>query len=89
MKTPRGIHSGSTAQEVFDTYGTNFVNQRYEDLILYEYKVFSREGNPCWLRCAVRQSDNIVDYISMRYAEDISAKKNTNLRKCVHKIKMW
>ena len=71
LKTPRGIHSGSTVQEVFDTYGTNFISQHYEDLILYEYKVFSREGKPCWLRCAVRSSDNIVDYISMRYAENV------------------
>lgn len=66
-ETPRGIHNDSTAQEVFNAYGTDYIESTYEGLILYEYKVTSQDGHPCYLRFAVRGSDQKVDYISARF----------------------
>lgn len=64
--TPRGIHDGSTAEEVFAAYGNNYNQSSYGGLKLYEYNVTSKDGRACILRFAVRESDSIVDYISMR-----------------------
>ena len=69
LSTPRDIHSGSTAEEVFRAYGQNYKANPYENLMLYEYEIFSADGHKCLLRCAVKNSDNVVDYVSMRYAE--------------------
>ena len=64
--TPRGIHDGSTAEEVFTAYGNNYNQSSYGGLKLYEYNITSKDGRSCILRFAVRESDTIVDYISMR-----------------------
>ncbi len=64
--TPRGIHDGSTAEEVFAAYGNNYNQSSYGGLKLYEYNVTSKDGRSCILRFAVRENDSIVDYISMR-----------------------
>lgn len=69
LSTPREIHSGSTLEEVFKAYGSNYKANPYGDLMLYEYEIFSADGHKTLLRCAVKVSNNIVDYISMRYAE--------------------
>ncbi len=66
VSTPRGIHDGSTEQDVFATYGNNYNQSSYGGLRLYEYDVTSKDGRACILRFAVRESDAIVDYISMR-----------------------
>lgn len=66
-ETPRGIHNDSTAQEVFNAYGTDYIESTYEGLTLYEYKVTSQDGHPCYLRFAVRGTDQKVDYISARF----------------------
>ena len=66
-ETPRGIHNESTAQEVFNVYGTNYIESTYEGLTLYEYEVTSQDGHPCYLRFAVRGTDQKVDYISARF----------------------
>ena len=66
-ETPRGIHNDSTAQDVFNAYGTDYIESTYEGLTLYEYKVTSQDGHPCYLRFAVRGSDQKVDYISARF----------------------
>ena len=65
--TPRGIHNDSTAQEVFNAYGTDYIESTYEGLTLYEYEVTSQDGHPCYLRFAVRGTDQKVDYISARF----------------------
>ena len=67
--TPRGIHEGSTLQEVFDKYGTNYSKTVYDSQTLYEYKITSADGHPCWLRFAVNNSDNKVAYISERFVQ--------------------
>lgn len=45
--TPRGIHEGSSVQEVFDKYGTNHAKTVYDNQTLYEYKITSADGHPC------------------------------------------
>lgn len=69
LSTPRDIHNGSTVEEVFRAYGQNYKSNPYGDLTLYEYEIFSADGHKSLLRCAVKNSDNVVDYVSMRYAE--------------------
>lgn len=69
VSTPRGIHDGSPAQEVFDLYGTNYRSEPFEGNTLYEYTITSRDGTPCWLRFAVRDADRRVEYISIRYVQ--------------------
>ena len=69
VSTPRGIHDGSPAQEVFDTYGTDYQSSSFEGTTLYEYTITSKGGTPCWLRFAVRDEDRRVDYISVRFVQ--------------------
>lgn len=68
--TPRGIHEGSAADEVFKEYGTDYNFAEYENDGLYEYPITSVDGIPCLLRFAVRNSDGKVNYISMRFANE-------------------
>lgn len=69
VSTPRGIHDGSIAQEVFDAYGTNYQSSSFEGTTLYEYTIISKNGTPCWLRFAIRNTDGRVDYISVRFVQ--------------------
>ena len=69
LNTPRGIHKGSNLHQILDEYGTNYITSNYENTTLYEYKITSKDGNPCYLRFAIRDADNLVDYISIRYEE--------------------
>ena len=69
VSTPRGIHDGSPAQEVFDLYGTDYQSSTFEGSTLYEYTITSRDGTPCWLRFAVRDGDRRVEYISARFVQ--------------------
>lgn len=69
VSTPRGIHDGSSAQKIFDEYGTNYNMSHFENMTLYEYEITSKYGTPCWLRFAVRDEENIVDYISIRFVQ--------------------
>lgn len=69
VSTPRGIHDGSPAQKVFDEYGTDYEKSSYENTTLYEYTITSKNGTPCWLRFAVRDEENRVDYISIRFVQ--------------------
>lgn len=66
VSTPRGIHDGSSAQDVFVAYGEGYAQSAYENLALYEYTVQSKDGRAGILRFAVRNSDALVDYISIR-----------------------
>lgn len=69
VSTPRGIHDDSPAQKVFDEYGTNYEMSHFENMTLYEYTINSKSATPCWLRFAVRDEDNKVDYISIRFVQ--------------------
>ena len=68
--TPRGIHEGSTLDDVLKEYGTNYNLSEYDNDSLYEYPINSGDGTPCLLRFAVRNSDGKVNYISMRFADE-------------------
>lgn len=69
FKTPRGIHEGSSVQEVLDKYGTGCMKTAFGDQTLYEYAVTSADGTPCLLRFAINNSNGKVDYISERFAQ--------------------
>ncbi len=69
FKTLRGIHAGSTYDEVVKAYGTNSQNTALEGMTLYEYPFKSLEGKNGLLRFAVDTRTNHVDYISMRIAD--------------------
>ena len=64
-KTPRGIHEGSSLQEVIDNYGKDFKKTSHENQILYEYMIQSADGQKCYLRFAIN-SNGKVAYISER-----------------------
>ena len=70
IKTPRGVHTGSTLDEVIDTYGKDYYKTDYEDTILYEYKYSDSTNKPYMLRFAITPSDNSVTYISIRYLDE-------------------
>lgn len=68
VTTARGIHEGSSAQEVFDRYGTDYSKTTVGEQILYEYKITSTDGHPCWLRFAVNPNGKVA-YISERFIQ--------------------
>lgn len=65
-KTAKGLHVGSTYDEVISKYGTAPHIMQLDDLILYEYDYNTIRGEKSLLRFAVNKSDNRVNYISMR-----------------------
>jgi hypothetical protein len=67
VSTPKGIHAGSSLQEVLNTYGSDYMLSSYDDLDLYEYKFRDDNQRQCLLRFAVRQGTGNVKYISVRY----------------------
>lgn len=67
VKTKRGIHQNSTFVDVKKAYGTDY--QRFTldgGITCYEYPFTSQNGKNGLLRFAVRDSDQKVDYISVR-----------------------
>lgn len=69
VETKRGIHQGSTVQDVFDKYGKNYTQSTYDGLTLYEYIFPSIDGRDGILRFAIN-SNNQVQYISVRIPDD-------------------
>lgn len=65
----RGIREGSSLGDMEAAYGRNHLCSSYENLSLYEYQIKTNDGRNCYLRFAVRKSDQIVDYISIRYVD--------------------
>ncbi len=63
--TSRGVHEGSSLQDVLSAYGKDYMKSRYDNLDLYEYNFKARNGLSKVLRFAV-DSRNRVDYISIR-----------------------
>lgn len=70
VKTKRGIHEGSTFDEVKKAYGTDYYKMDNDDLTLYEYPFKSLKGHDGLLRFAIKKSDQTVKYISVRIPED-------------------
>ena len=70
VETKRGIHQGSTLQEVTAAYGTDYEKTDYNDLNLYEYTFTAANGKKGLLRFAINKSDDKVNYISVRIPDD-------------------
>ena len=66
--TKRGIHEGSTLQDVISAYGDSAQKFNYDNLVLYEYGFQSVAGRDGILRFAINQ-DGKVEYISVRIPE--------------------
>ena len=64
--TRRGLHEGSTWQEMIDTYGKDFKTMDTGDFVLYEYAYDSIKDREGLLRFAIKKSNSTVDYISVR-----------------------
>ena len=67
--TKRGIHEGSSLQEVIKAYGDSETKFKYEDLELYEYDAKSLAGREGILRFAIN-SKGQVEYISVRIPQE-------------------
>lgn len=66
VKTSRGLHEGSTYDEMVKAYGTDYMTMKLANLMLYEYSFQDKLGRKGLLRFAVRDIDKRVDYISIR-----------------------
>lgn len=64
VRTKRGIHEGSTLQDVLQAYGDSTSKFTYGDEIMYEYPFKSIDNKNCLLRFAIKNGR--VDYISAR-----------------------
>ncbi len=69
VSTPKGIHAGSSLQEVLNKYGSDYMLSTYDNLDLYEYKFSDENKRPYLLRFAIRQDTGNVKYISIRYVD--------------------
>ncbi len=67
VSTKRGIHEGSTLQEVLRAYGDSASKFTYGDATMYEYPFKSIDQKNCLLRFAIK--NDRVDYISARVAD--------------------
>lgn len=67
--TKRGIHEGSTLQEVLSAYGDSELKFNYGNLELYEYTAKSLAGREGILRFAIN-SQGKVEYISVRIPQE-------------------
>lgn len=93
VATKRGIHQGSSLEDVFNKYGDNYNKMDYDDLVLYEYTFAANNDKNGILRFAISKSNNQVSYISVRIPEEentdtqssdtnsnkSSTEKNTNM----------
>lgn len=68
FKTRRGLHVGSTYDEIIDQYGTNSADMTVDNLTLHEYSFDTINGEHALLRFAI-DSSNRVDYISIRVVD--------------------
>ena len=67
--TKRGIHEGSTLQEVLNAYGDSATKFNYDNLELYEYSARSLAGRDGILRFAINAQGK-VEYISVRIPQE-------------------
>ena len=74
VKTKSGIHEGSSLDDVIQAYGNNYMRMAYDNLFLYEYEFEGIHGQKGILRFAINQSDNKVNYISVRIKDAPKAK---------------
>ena len=68
FSTSRGIHVGSTVQNFISAYGEDYSIYRANGLEMYEYRS-NFAGKDIITRFAVKEGKNLVEYISIRYAD--------------------
>ena len=66
--TSRGIHVGSSIQDFIAAYGDDYSIYRNKGLEMYEYRS-NFAGKNIITRFAVEEGENLVEYISIRYAD--------------------
>ena len=64
LKTKRGIHAGSTRQQVLNAYGNKPSSFTKDGILYHEYWINSPDGNRCLLRFAMR--NDVVEYVGAR-----------------------
>lgn len=69
VRTSRGLHEGSTYNDMVKAYGDDYMPMKLNNLVLYEYLFHDKMGRKGLLRFAIRNSDKKVDYISIRITE--------------------
>lgn len=72
VSTPRGIHQGSSLQEVINAYGKDFSSYYLRGDTIYEYTFTSVDGKKSSLCFAVQ--NDIVNYIRGQGNSDITAR---------------
>lgn len=68
VKTEKGLHQGSSLQDVLKEYGKDYVITELEGMALYEYPYEPNKDNGVVMRFAV--INNVVDYISLRTVDN-------------------
>lgn len=69
-QSKRGIHQGSSWDDVVNAYGDDYQASEYGAQIHYEYTFKTDDGKPGILRFAVSKNSQIVEYISVRLADE-------------------
>ena len=65
-KTKRGLHQGSSLDDVINAYGDDYQDSEYGSQIHYEYAFKTDDGQDALLRFAVSKNSKTVEYISAR-----------------------
>lgn len=69
-QSKRGIHQGSSFDDVVNAYGDDYQASEYGAQIHYEYTFKTDDGKPGILRFAVSKNSQTVEYISVRLADE-------------------
>lgn len=69
-RSKRGIHQGSSFDDVVNAYGDDYQASEYGAQIHYEYTFKTDDGKPGILRFAVSKNSQSVEYISVRLADE-------------------
>lgn len=69
-QSKRGIHQGSSLDDVVNAYGDDYQASEYGAQIHYEYTFKTDDGKQGILRFAVSKNSQTVEYISVRLADE-------------------
>lgn len=69
-QSKRGIHQGSSFDDVVNAYGDDYQASEYGAQIHYEYTFKTDDGKPGILRFAVGKNSQTVEYISVRLTDE-------------------
>lgn len=69
-RSKRGIHQGSSFDDVVNAYGDDYQASEYGAQIHYEYTFKTDDGKPGILRFAVSKNSQTLEYISVRLTDE-------------------